>query len=299
MQKVGIVGLGNIGGPVAVNLLAAGFKVLGYDLRRKPNFDSAGGEFAESIEAIPETVDIIIHSLPNEAALIGSVDAILGVGRPGITVLDMSSYALKVKMEQSRRLSAAGCFMVDCEVSGLPQHVAARKAVLFKSGDPAVIERLNPVFDAISERHFNLGPFGCATKMKLIANTMVCVHNLMAAEALNLGTKAGLDPKQMVEVLTPSAAGSATFANKSPLMLSRNFAGGAGPFRHMFGYLKRTDEMANDVNAKTPLLELARRWYDMAEEEGRHNEDIAAMIEILEGRAAVTKDRNSGVRELR
>jgi L-threonate 2-dehydrogenase len=155
---------------------------------------------------------------------------------------------------------------------------------LFKSGDKSTIERCQAIFDAITDRHFYLGEFGAATKMKLIANMMVCVHDLMAAEALNLGKSVGLDPAQMVQVLGPSAAGSATFSNKAPLMLSREFANGRGPFRHMFGYLERAQALARSAlsPAATPLLDCTRKIFDVAQQQGRHDQDIAAMIEVIE-----------------
>ena len=280
-RQIGFIGLGNIGLPAATNLLRSGCKVVGFDIRPNRSFVEAGGVFVDSIEQLA-TMDVLVQSLPSVTALVQTVDALLPLARPGQILIDLSSYPLAMKLEQARRLRARHVEMLDCEVSGLPAQVETRQAVLFKAGDQRTVESIDDVFDGIADRHFYLGAFGAATNMKLIANSMVCVHNLMAAEALNLGARVGIEPAQMIEVLTHSAAGSATFANKAPLMARRDFAAGRGPFRHMFGYLERAQALASAAHAKTTLLDAVRQVYAVAEEQGRHDQDIAAIIEILD-----------------
>ena len=281
-MRIGFVGLGNVGGPMAVNLLERGFSVLGYDVKDNPAFVAAGGDIAPSLGDLAVAVQVILHSLPNLEAISASVESQIAHGGQDRVLIEMSSYGLADKLAMSDRLSCAGIAMLDCEVSGLPPQVVARSAVIFKSGDREMVERYTPVFDGIADKHFYLGENGAATRMKLIANTMVCVHNLMAAEALSLGSRVGLSPEQMIEVLGPSAAGSSTFKFKSPLMVERRFEQGSGPFRHMFGYLSRTQAMAGAAGAATPLLDTARMIYQVAEDEGRHDQDIAGIIEVVE-----------------
>ena len=278
---IGFVGLGNMGQPLSRNLLAAGFRVLGYDPKPSIAFQEAGGQMVASVAELGDASAIVL-SLPSVNALRGAVDAFLPDCRPGQLVIDLSSYALADKRAQAERLAERGVTMLDCEISGLPAMALIRKAVIFKSGNAEAALRADPIFNAMAEEHFFLGEFGSATRLKLIANTMVCVHNLMAAEALNLGTRAGLAPEAIVKVLGPSAAGSATFRMKTPLMLRRQFENGSGPFRHMFGYLARAKELAENAGAATPLLDVARAVYARAEAENRHDQDIAAILEVVE-----------------
>jgi len=278
---IGFVGLGNMGQPLSRNLLAAGFRVLGYDPKPSMAFQEAGGQMVASVAELGDASAIVL-SLPSINALRGAVDALLPNCRPGQLVIDLSSYALADKRAQAERLAERGVTMLDCEVSGLPAMAQVRKAVIFKSGNEDAAMRAEAIFSAMAEDHFFLGEFGAATRLKLIANTMVCVHNLMAAEALNLGARVGLDPGMMAKVLGPSAAGSTTFRMKTPLMLSRQFDRGRGPFRHMFGYLARAKEMAESTGTSTPLLDVARAVYDQAEAEKRHDQDIAAILEVVE-----------------
>ena len=160
--------------------------------------------------------------------------------------------------------------------------VADRTATIFQSGDQATIESVQVVFEAMTNKRVNLGEFGAATKMKLLANMMVAIHNSVAGEVLNLARKAGIDPDEAIGALSKSAAGSVTFSNKAPVMLSGKFESGAGPFRHMFSYLRRISALAKEVGASTPLLDTVHRYYETAEAEGRADQDIAAIIEMLE-----------------
>ena len=285
-QTLGFVGLGKLGVPMAVNLLRAGFDVLGYSRRPSPAFEAAGGRPAGAMREVAEGCSVIVQSLPDAGALAMSVDALLEHGRPGTLLIETSSYRLDIKTREAERLAAGGMCMLDCEVSGVPPQMAARRAVIFASGDQSQIARALPVFQGLADLHFNLGPFGAATKMKLVANMLVAVHNLAAAEALNLGARAGLDPAEIVRVLGPSAAGSSTFAIKAPLMVSRQFDAGPGPFSHMFRCLERVGHLAAGAHAATPLLDCARALYEAAESQGRHEQDIAAIIELVEARTA-------------
>ena len=281
MNRVGFIGLGNVGLPAAINLLSSGFEVYGFDIRPSEAFTSAGGHAVQSVADLCE-LPIIFQSLPNAQVFRDTTD--IFVARPSAdrVIVELSSYALSIKHSEAARLAECGSTLLDCEMSGLPHQVRNRSAVIFKSGPKTTIDGLEPLFDAIASKHFYLGEFGAATKMKLVANMMDCVHDLMAAEALALGSRIGLDPAQMIEVLGPSAAGSTTFLNKAPLMVARSFAEGRGPFRHMFGYLARAQEVARESGAATPLLDATRDIFAIAEAEGRHQEDIAAIFEVIE-----------------
>lgn len=282
-HSIGFAGLGNVGGPMSISLLRAGHAVIGHDLRPCQAFVDAGGTMVDAAQL--RQAPVVLFSLPGGVVSRTVVDALLAGPRATRTVIDLSSYALADKQAQAARLADHGIEMLDCEVSGLPAHVAERKAVIFKSGPRPAIDALAPLFDAIAQQHFHVGDFGAATRLKLIANTMVCVHNLMAAEALNLGRRAGIDPALIAQVIAPSAAGSATFSNKVPLMLQREFTLGKGPFRHMFGYLARSRQMAAEVGAATPLLAAAQAVYAQAEQQGMHDLDIAGVLQILEGQS--------------
>ena len=283
MKKIiGSIGLGNIGEPMAINLIQSGYSVIGFDVIEKPKFVSAGGLQAKTIEELSKQTDLIVQSLPTVQALETTVDELIEFGRSGQIIIELSSYPLKNKKLQASRLAEHGITMLDCEISGLQFMVKDRSATIFQSGDQATIESTQVVFEAMTNKRINLGKFGAATKMKLLANMMVAIHNSVAGEVLNLAQKADIDLDEAIEALSKSAAGAVPFANKAPIMITREFESGAGPFRHMFNYLRRVSELAKDVGASTPLLDTIHQYYEKAESEGRADQDIAAIIEMLE-----------------
>ena len=292
MKKIiGSIGLGNIGEPMAINLIQSGYSVIGFDVIEKPKFVSAGGLQAKTIEELSKQTDLIVQSLPTVQALETTVDELIEFGRSGQIIIELSSYPLKNKKLQASRLAEHGITMLDCEISGLPFMVKDRSATIFQSGDQATIESTQVVFEAMTNKRVNLGEFGAATKMKLLANMMVAIHNSVAGEVLNLAQKADIDLDEAIKALSKSAAGSVTFSNKAPIMITREFESGAGPFRHMFNYLHRVSELAKDVGASTPLLDTIHQYYEKAEAEGRADQDIAAIIEILEEESSVKKNK--------
>ena len=281
-KPLGSIGLGNIGEPMALNLIRSDYSVIGFDVVEKPAFVAAGGVQAKTAAEVIEKTDVLVQSLPTVQALETTVDGLIEFGRNGQIIIEISSYPLKNKKAQASRLAEHGITMLDCEISGLPFMVADRTATIFQSGDQATIESVQVVFEAMTNKRVNLGEFGAATKMKLLANMMVAIHNSVAGEVLNLARKAGIDPDEAIGALSKSAAGSVTFSNKAPVMLSGKFESGAGPFRHMFSYLRRISALAKEVGASTPLLDTVHRYYETAEAEGRADQDIAAIIEMLE-----------------
>ena len=290
-KTIGSIGLGNIGEPMALNLLQSGYSVIGFDVVEKPAFVAAGGLLAKTVAEVSKQTNLIVQSLPTVQALETTVDELIEFGRSGQVIIEISSYPLTNKKLQASRLAKHGITMLDCEISGLPFMVADRSATIFQSGDQATIESAQTVFEAMTNKRVNLGEFGAATKMKLLANMMVAIHNSVAGEVLNLAKKADIDPDEAIGALSKSAAGSVTFSNKAPIMISREFESGAGPFRHMFSYLRRVSALAKDVGASTPLLDTIHRYYETAETEGRADQDIAAIIEMLEAESHDKKNK--------
>jgi 3-hydroxyisobutyrate dehydrogenase-like beta-hydroxyacid dehydrogenase len=294
MKKIGFIGLGNVGRPMSNNLLQAGFEVVGYDIVSDPDAIAPPGRVASSVHEVGEECDVIVQSLPSVDAIQSTVDELVAVARKNQVLIDISSYPVADKNREAARLADKGTTMLDCEISGLPFMVANRTAVIFQSGDKKTIDAHADVFNAMGKRCLYLGEFGGATRMKLLANAMVASHNVIGAEILNLAARLGIDLELAVEALSPSAAGSKTFSNKAPLMLSRDFEGGVGPFRHMFTYLDRFDAMARRVGASTPVIDAAKRLFDSANEQDRGDQDIAAAIEIIEEQShPIVKERKS------
>ncbi len=242
----------------------------------------AGGRLAGSVEQVGREAEFVVLSLPTAEDVRMTVDGLLEVCREGQVVIDITGYSLADKQAQAGRLEAKGVTLLDCEMSGLPFMVENRTAVIFKSGPQEAIAKAEDVFDAMVSNHPYLGEFGSASKMKLLHNMMVAAHNQVAAEVINLAQKSGLDPESVVDSLGSGPAGSPMFSIKAPLMISRDFEAGAGPFHSMARYLDLVSELARQVGATTPLLDQTLKFYERADREGRADQDIAAVIEMLE-----------------
>src|SRR5258708_20828293 len=113
--------------------------------------------------------------------------------------------------------------MVDCTMGGTPGLVLPRKTVFFGSGEEEIFHHCLAVLQAITDNNFYLGVFGAGSKMKCVANLLVAVHTLAAAEAMVLSTKPGLDPEMMMKVINPSIAGSTMLAPRGPMMAASHY----------------------------------------------------------------------------
>lgn len=284
-NAVGLLGLGRIGHPIAVNMIRSGASVVGYRRSDATEFISAGGKIVGSAAEVARAARVIIECLPSVDAFEECISGPNGVVRTASSetiVLALGSYPPEVKRAQAAQLAAQGGTLLDGEVSGTPAMTEARQAVVFLSGDRTAAEAVRPVVAGFTDHCFYLGGFGNASTMKLIANHLVAVNNLAVAEAMALGIRAGLDPHQMVEVLGPSAGGSTMFTLRAPMMADRVFEPAPGPIDTLKKYLPMILDMSRQAGAAVPLMETASRLYDKAVAAGRGAQDIAAMMEVLE-----------------
>jgi 3-hydroxyisobutyrate dehydrogenase-like beta-hydroxyacid dehydrogenase len=282
--KVGLIGLGAIGHPLAVNLLAKGFEVHGYRRGAMDAFVRAGGTPAASPRAIGESCDVILTVLPRYEDVREVLEGPAGVfasGRKGLVIVELGTLALPQKEALRAAAERAGGTLLDSPLSGVPKMVESRAAIIFASGDKAAYERFKPVFDGLSDKAFYLGPFGTGTKMKFVANALVGIHILAAAEAMALGIKAGLDRDLMVKVLTPSAGGSLQFQVRAPLMAERRYDPVLAPHTVLGKDLVTIAEFADQLGCPAPLTHAARDYFKRALESALKDKDVASVFELV------------------
>src|SRR5690606_31235285 len=132
----------------------------------------------------------------NEAASLQVLDGsegLLAALQPGQIVIETGTYRKAFKLQQADRLMRQGARVLEAEVSGSPPMVKARKAALYVGGEAELLEQCRPILEAVSPSVFHLGGYGAAVSMKLIANYLLAIHTLAAAEAMNMGARAGFD----------------------------------------------------------------------------------------------------------
>ena len=282
---IGILGIGNVGLPMAINLMRAGYRVVGVKRPEHEPFVRNGGEQLSSAAEVSRLADFVILCLPSEEIqrqqLQGS-DGMLSGLAPGKVVIEMGTYRRDFKLAQARQIEARGAEMLEAEISGSPPMLAERRAALYIGGEEALLERCKPVLEAITDHQFFIGELGSAVAMKLIANHLVAVHTLAAAEAMNIGVRAGFNPHRVAEVIRQGAGNSTMFTIRAPMMASRTFTPAPGPFLTLEKYLRMGAALAKELGCATPLLSVAAPYYLRAIEGGMGAEDISAVIKLLE-----------------
>ncbi|MDB5795416.1 MAG: NAD(P)-dependent oxidoreductase [Noviherbaspirillum sp.] len=282
---VGLIGIGQLGLPVATNLLRDGFRVTGYRRSNREAFVKRGGVALESAAAVTREADILLLCLPGEEALnqaMNGPQGVLAALKPGQIVIELGTYSKAFKLAHARRIEEHGGRPLEAEVSGSPPMVLDRKASLYLGGPAALVEECKPVLDSIGPNQFHLGEFGSAVSMKLIANYLLTIHTLAAAEAINLGTRAGFDPKLVADVIKLGAGSSTMFAIRAPMMAARAFTPAPGPFSTLEKYLRLGGAMSAELGCASPLFSAAAPYFFRALESGMGAEDISAVLKLLE-----------------
>jgi putative dehydrogenase len=188
-RRVGIVGIGIMGTAMMRNLVKDGFEVVGYDIAEvaMARLIESGGIAAASPRDVAEKTEILITALPNVDAFEqvmtgqGGVASSNGMGQ---IVIECSTLPIEVKARGEAQLAAQGKILLDCPVSGTGAQAASRDLVVFASGNEAAFERCHQVLAGISRAQKYVGAFGNGSRMKFIANHLVTIHNLAAAERL-------------------------------------------------------------------------------------------------------------------
>jgi 3-hydroxyisobutyrate dehydrogenase-like beta-hydroxyacid dehydrogenase len=293
---VGVIGLGQMGGAMAKHLLAAGFDVIGFDVAEGPRnaLSKLGGALADSPRGVAEQADRVITSLPTSAALdavVGAPDGLLAAERRPVTVIEASTLPLEVKERNRAAAEAGGVVLLDCPLSGTGAQAQNKDVVVYASGDAAEVDRCVEVFEGFSRAHFKLGAFGIGSKMKYIANHLVTIHNVAAAEALVLGMKAGLDPAQVLEVVGSGAGYSRMLEVRGPLMVNNQYEGLAGIAGSVFQKdIRIIGDFAKSVECPVPLFSASSDVHLSAVAQGFGGVDTAAVCVVLERLAGVQRD---------
>jgi L-threonate 2-dehydrogenase len=281
--RVGVIGLGIMGGAFARHLAEAGVPTCGYDLLAS-NLDAlgaCGGHACASSHDAAKQADIVIASLPSSAALDDAVDGIVGGAHAGLLVIETSTLSLGDKESARARLRSAGIGMLDAPVSGTGPQAEAKDIAIFASGDRADFDRAREMLAHLARSVRYVGPFGAGSKLKYIANLLVAVHILGAAEAIVLGEKAGLDPSTLVEVLADSAATSRMLEVRGPSMATSNYA---RPMMKVDVFQKDLDIIANfakQIECPVPLFSAAVPFFTATAAQGMGSQDTAAVVAVL------------------
>ncbi len=288
----GFAGLGVMGSAMSGHLLAAGWTVPGYDIdpARLDAHRASGGACVSSPAELAAMAGLVVTSLPNGQALL---DVTLGpaglaaAAAPGMTVIETSTLPLEVKEEARRALADRGAYLLDCTLSGTGAQARSGDLVAYLSGAQPGKDKAAEMLRAITRSQHDVGEFGNGTKIKMIANLLVTVHNVAAAEALVLAEAAGLDPQIVLTAVGDGAGSSRMLQVRGPAMAARCYA---GPGMRTSLFAKDIDlitAFARQAGSPVPLFTLATAVYQAALAQGRGDEDTACVHAIIRQQAGL------------
>ncbi|MGZ5583574.1 MAG: NAD(P)-dependent oxidoreductase [Usitatibacter sp.] len=285
---VGVIGLGIMGSAMSANLVRAGFSVQGYDVlaKRRAELKKAGGHPARGIGEVVRQASFVITSLPSAQALLDVATAIAAAGHRGQIVIETSTLPIPAKDEARAKLATRGVTLLDCPLSGTGAQARVGDLAVYASGPRAACKRCAPVFEGFARVHFYLGAFGTGSKMKFLANLLVAIHNVSAAEALVLGMKAGIDPALAVKVLGDGAGSSRMLQVRGPMMARGDYKDATMKVAVWQKDMKIIGEFARALGAPTPLFSTTAGIYDAAMAQGFAEADTASVCAVLQKMAA-------------
>ena len=282
----GFVGLGVMGSAMSSHLLAAGWEVVGYDIDpgRLAAHGKRGGTVAASPARVSARAPVVVTSLPTEQALRDVVTGGDGLarGRPGgLVVIETSTLPLAAKEEVHRYLAGLGGTLLDCPLSGTGQQARAKDLVAYLSGAADAKPQAVAVLAEITRAHYDVGEFGNGSKVKFIANLLVAVHNVAAAEALVLAERAGLDLPTVLAAVAGGAGSSRMFEVRGPQMAAGDYGDAAMRVSVFDKDIQIIAAFAREHTAPVPLFALASEYYQAALAQGRGEQDTACVHAVL------------------
>ncbi len=286
----GFVGLGTMGSALSAHLLAAGYQVIGYDIdpARLAAHAARGGEAATSPAGAAAGAEVVITSLPTAAALL---DVATGAGglasgaRPGLVVIETSTLPVTVKRQARDALAGRGAVLLDCPLSGTGGQALNKDVVAYLSGPEEAKARALPVLRAFARGVHDVGEFGNGSAVKLIANLLVAIHNVAAAEALVLAERAGLDLAAVLAAVADGAGSSDMFEVRGPAMAAADYSGPGVTTTVFDKDLQIIAAFARETGTPTPLFTLATSFYAAALAQGHADDDTACVHAVLRGLA--------------
>jgi 2-hydroxy-3-oxopropionate reductase len=289
---VGFLGLGVMGGPMARNLVKAGYPVVGFDTdeRRLGNFAASGGKPAMSAAEAGAGGEIVFLSLPTgdivREVVVGA-NGLLTVMKSGTVIVDLSTTEPKVAQDCAAAASAKGITFLDGPVSGGEQGAIDASLSIMVGGDAATFARVKPILACVGKSVVHMGGSGMGQATKLINNMIVAANFASVCEAWGLAVKVGLDPATLHEAIKGGWAGSRVMEETVPRLLKRNFVPG-GTVDIMTKDVGYALNMARTANVPVPVTALAHELFRMVKAQGMGPQAQPILIHLWEQWLGIT-----------
>jgi 2-hydroxy-3-oxopropionate reductase len=290
-KKIGFIGLGIMGRPMAKNLLKAGFSLVVYDLNKEAVEDvvKAGAASADSSRDVAQSTEVIIIMVPDSPEVREVVlgkDGVLEGVKSGSLVIDMSSINPLVSQEIARELKKKGVDMLDAPVSGGEPGAIQGTLAIMVGGEEKTYKECLKVFEPMGKNVVYVGPIGAGGFTKLVNQIIVALNIAAVGEAFTLGVKAGLDPQMIFQAIRGGLAGSTVLETKAPMIIGRNFKPGFKIKLHHKD-LNNALSTAKDLKVPLPLTSFVQQILVSLLLDGKEENDHSAIATFFEKMAKV------------
>jgi 3-hydroxyisobutyrate dehydrogenase-like beta-hydroxyacid dehydrogenase len=298
-SKLGFIGIGYMGHPIARRLLESGFNLTAYDrdAAKAERLIQYGGTVANSVAELSSRCDVVLSCLPNDEAVLKvyrGPDGAFANAEPGSLVIDMSTVYPETSLKLSRLGSERSVDFLDVTISGSTPAAEQGSLTLFGGGDERCFQAAESIFRAIARKYFHLGPSGSGATMKLVVNALLGIGMQAIAEAVALGEKAGLDRNRLLGVLSETAVVAPAHLGKLQRALNGDYSP-QFPLRLMKKDFWLILNLAAAVGARVPATEVAFEVNATQAEQG-NDEDFSAVILQMEKQADLGSAReNNGL----
>ena len=293
--SVGFIGVGNMGNPMAGNILKASFPMTIFDLNPKAmeNLIAGGARRAHSAREVVEQSEIVLTSLPaspDVEAMYLAPEGLVQHAKPGAILIDLSSVLPSTPRKIEPLAKQRGVHFLEAPVSGGVSGARAATLAIMVGGDAEALARARPVLSAMGPNIFHVGPVGAGNTVKAINNMMACVNGLAMMEGLALGVKAGLDPMTIYEVVKASSGGSKALERIPRAIVPREFEPGF-KVALMNKDLETFTLIAKELHVPISFANVAQRYEQMALAAGLGEQDTSVVMTVIERLSATQVPR--------
>ena len=294
--SVGFIGLGNMGNPMASNVLKNGFPMTVFDKNpiAMQNLIDAGAKAAASPKQVTASAEIVLTCLPGSPEVEGlylDAGGLVELAKPGTILVDMSSVLPSTPRKLETRARERGIHFLEAPVSGGVTGARAATLAIMTGGDGAILERVRSVLRSMGPNIYHVGAVGSGNTMKAINNMMSSVNALAMMEGLVLGLKAGLDLNTMAEIVKASSGNSNALARVQRALIPRNFEPGF-KVQLMNKDLETFNTIAKELHVPVSFSNIAQRYQQAALAAGLGEKDTSVIFTLIERLAAVTPSRD-------
>ncbi|WP_134687133.1 NAD(P)-dependent oxidoreductase [Brevibacillus migulae] len=283
-MKIGWIGLGHMGIPMAANLLKAGYQLTVWNRnpQKAQELLDMGAGIVEKPADLWKHSDVVITMVSDDQAVKDIYTGqyqLLTPEAEGKIVIDMSTVSPETSRFLAEQSAKHQLSFLDAPVSGSVQPAREGTLIIMVGGEKSVYERVKPLFDVLGKMSLHLGDHGSGSKAKLAINLLLGITVQGIAETVQYAQNQGIDPKEMLTIINEAAVGSAISRGKTPSILAGEYPA-AFPLKHMAKDLR----LAHESGALSPLAESVYASYQAALQAGHGDEDVMAIMRLLNGK---------------